>query len=366
MVNEQWDAIHTVFKYVDDLLKGLKPLSKDDDGDKYVSVDSDEVIRIRADLRVQLDFLKVKLSENLSERDCYLVIFPIVAYLDEYIQEHLLDIHQLNWPLLQKELFQIVDGGEVFYETIDDIMRKPQTIPFIYEVYYFCLMHGFRGKYNDNPVKINEYLKNLKTKISVNDNLNIKKQEDQSITLKPIGSIKWYYLAAVIIFFALYFLLNTFAEKKNIPNNKPEYNNVSEIKYNEPNIITKKNNNIKQNKIKISKHIKHPVESPKPMDLRPIKNKDNNKIYTAMGRNINGRGISIQIASLKEKNEADNLVKKYRDKGYCAYIIDMTKKGVSFYRIRIGAFNRRKEAKDTFNKLKNKEHLKPIYVNFRD
>ena len=176
MKNEQWEAIHALFEKMEQLCGPLESetipaKSKGEEGVKAQKeearpsgVESFDIVGVRAEIRKQLDILRVKLAEQLTERDCYLVVFPIVAYFDEHIKTCYLAEKQLSWPPLQKELFQIDEAGELFYETVDDILRKPQTIPFIYEVYYFCLSQGFQGKYADNPVKISEYMKKLREK----------------------------------------------------------------------------------------------------------------------------------------------------------------------------------------------------------
>src|SRR5207249_677634 len=63
----------------------------------------------------------------------------------------------MSWPPLQKKLFLSDHGGEIFYETLDDLLRKPDTLPFIWEVFYLCLCYGFMGRDGDNIGKINQY-----------------------------------------------------------------------------------------------------------------------------------------------------------------------------------------------------------------
>ena len=177
MKNRQWEAIHEVYTRMEKLCgknlyipeeslyagagekQNRKDMARDDES---VIVTPDDMIRIRAELRTQLDFLKATLAEQYSERDTYTVLFAVVAQIDELIQTNFLRTLNLSWPLLQKELFQIDNAGEVFYEILDDILPKPQTNTFIYEVYFFCLRYGFRGRYENNPVKITEYLKNCR------------------------------------------------------------------------------------------------------------------------------------------------------------------------------------------------------------
>jgi cell division septation protein DedD len=90
-------------------------------------------------------------------------------------------------------------------------LRKPQTIPFIYEVYYFCLNQGFQGRYVDNPVKINEYMKKLREKIPVADLSNIQATPVETGQVTLIGSAVWYYLASAAVLALCYLLLLAFS-----------------------------------------------------------------------------------------------------------------------------------------------------------
>lgn len=128
---------------------------------------TDDLVDVRGAVRAKLDLLKANLTRTLTERESYLVLFPIVVYCDEVIQNRLLSGPEMVWPPLQKELFKIDNGGEVFYDTLDDLLRKPETLPFIYEVFYYCLAAGFTGKHANNLAKINEYKSKLEAKIPV-------------------------------------------------------------------------------------------------------------------------------------------------------------------------------------------------------
>ena len=128
-------------------------------------VATDDLVEVRSKLRGKLDMLKAALSEHLTEREAYLVLFPLVVMFDELVQNRFVAGGQGTWPALQTELYKIDDGGEQFYNTLDDILRKADTIPFIYEIFYFCLSNGFKGRYGDNLAKINEYKHRLETKI---------------------------------------------------------------------------------------------------------------------------------------------------------------------------------------------------------
>jgi type IV/VI secretion system ImpK/VasF family protein len=129
-------------------------------------VATDDLVEVRTKLRSKLDMLKAQLLEQLTERETFLVLFPLVVFLDELVQNRFLQGGAAgSWPALQSELFKIDDGGEVFYNTLDDLLRKPDTLPFVYEVFFLCLSDGFKGRYSDNLAKINEYKHKLEAKI---------------------------------------------------------------------------------------------------------------------------------------------------------------------------------------------------------
>ncbi|MCJ7616980.1 MAG: SPOR domain-containing protein [Desulfobacterales bacterium] len=72
---------------------------------------------------------------------------------------------------------------------------------------------------------------------------------------------------------------------------------------------------------------------------------------------------AIQVASLRDSKDADEMVAKLMKRGYSAYWIssNIPEKGI-WYRVRIGYFKDKAEAGSTLNKLK-KEKYRPILVN---
>ncbi|OPY12637.1 MAG: hypothetical protein A4E66_01074 [Syntrophus sp. PtaB.Bin001] len=220
MKNKSWEAIHEIYTRMEKLCGKSLYLPEEslyaaregqqegeerqpDTGEVY---SIDDIVRIRAELRNQLDFLKATLAEQYSERDTYMVLFAIVAQIDELIQTNFLRTLNTAWPLLQKELFQIEDAGEVFYEILDDILAKPQTPTFVYEVYYFCMRYGFRGRYENNPVKVMEYLKKLQAKLKQDEIDLPPAQVEEMVKLKHFSSPYWNYLVTAGVLVVAYFL----------------------------------------------------------------------------------------------------------------------------------------------------------------
>jgi type IV/VI secretion system ImpK/VasF family protein len=131
-------------------------------------VATDDLVEVRAKLRQKLDLLRASLSPLLTERETFHVLFALVVLFDERVQSRFLSgASGGSWPLLQTELFKIDDGGEAFYATVDDLVRKPDTHAFVYEVFHYCLSIGFRGRYAEDQAKVNEYKAKLASKIAL-------------------------------------------------------------------------------------------------------------------------------------------------------------------------------------------------------
>jgi type VI secretion system protein ImpK len=76
-------------------------------------------------------------------------LFPVVAYIDEAVMTS-------GWPeaekwkkaLLQTAHFGTTKAGVEFFERLDGLSAQNKTIR---EIYYFCLMLGFKGQYVYRP-----------------------------------------------------------------------------------------------------------------------------------------------------------------------------------------------------------------------
>jgi cell division septation protein DedD len=90
--------------------------------------------------------------------------------------------------------------------------------------------------------------------------------------------------------------------------------------------------------------------------------KDQSKTEAAITKPSSGAVYTIQAASLKKAKDADRLVAELKQKGYPAYrtIGKVAQKGI-WFRVRIGEYQSKTEARQTLNKLK-KLGLKPILV----
>ncbi|MEN6486525.1 MAG: DotU family type IV/VI secretion system protein [Syntrophobacteraceae bacterium] len=226
MKNDSWEAVHSIFRKLDELFGRERvpsvseaPPSSQDEAEFVESgqpsaertFQLDDLLHARSELRKELDVLRARLAERLSERDAYLVLFALVAHFDELVQTRFLKGDSLNWPTLQRELFQVDDAGELFYETLDDVLMKPQSLPFVLEVFYLCLSDGFKGRYAANPAKIREYMDRVRQKIPMEAFAPVRREDADSVLIETRRSPISYYVSALVVLLAFYGMLMTAA-----------------------------------------------------------------------------------------------------------------------------------------------------------
>jgi cell division septation protein DedD len=75
-----------------------------------------------------------------------------------------------------------------------------------------------------------------------------------------------------------------------------------------------------------------------------------------------GAGFSIQVAALREQQEADVIVKRLASKGYPAYVVAPAKGAPAVFRVRVGKYKERHEADTVAARLQKEEQFKPWIV----
>ena len=185
---------------INDFLKPLREINKN------LNIEKIDLIDLRIRLRDQLEYLRLLITEKYSDRDAYFVLFPLTAYCDEIVKTSIIDVQSLDWLPLQKELYKIDDAGDLFYELLDDSLIKIETLPLVYEVYYFCLQDGFCGRHSLDSVRTN-YLRKLEKHISIKP---IPIQNMQSNLVKRrhfrIPNYSYYCATALLLSLIYYFL----------------------------------------------------------------------------------------------------------------------------------------------------------------
>ena len=210
MKNALWPAVHAVFNELQQLREKFSHVAAEEDTQDpltFISNDQkkiEKLVATRKELRGRLMQLKTIMADHLSEREVYLSLFPIVVYIDEAIQTEVFQVSQQQWALLQKELFEVEDGGVLFYDSLDDALRQPETLPFILEIFYLCLNSGFKGKYADNPARIESFKQTISYRIPVSEKGDAQLEYKTPLMIHSRIASPWYYVAAVVAAMIIY------------------------------------------------------------------------------------------------------------------------------------------------------------------
>jgi type VI secretion system protein ImpK len=78
-----------------------------------------------------------------------LAVYAFVAFLDESVLNSRQPIFA-DWQPLQEEVFLDHVAGETFFKHVDELLRQQDSsqLADVLEVYQFCMLLGFRGKYS--------------------------------------------------------------------------------------------------------------------------------------------------------------------------------------------------------------------------
>jgi DedD protein len=75
-----------------------------------------------------------------------------------------------------------------------------------------------------------------------------------------------------------------------------------------------------------------------------------------------GAGYAIQLAALRQRNEADVIARRLADKGYAAYVLTPDAGAPAVFRVRVGKFKDRREAESVAARLQKEEQFNPWIV----
>lgn len=75
-----------------------------------------------------------------------------------------------------------------------------------------------------------------------------------------------------------------------------------------------------------------------------------------------GPGFTIQVAALRDRSEAEAVVRRLAGKGYAAYMVSPQPGTAAVYRVRVGKFKERREADTVAARLQKEERFKPWIV----
>lgn len=171
---------------------------------------------LEKDMSAQLNALYTLFAQEMKEEDAKNTFFSIVVYFDEIVQLTLPIEYISYWQQnFQKEFFHIDIGGDRFYDRLLYILEKRNIVSFVYQVYYFCLNDGFKGKYADNPQKIEQYKKEIADVIPEID-IPVENEQQPPPELRTLEQLSvWPYVwNAVLIVICIYMIYYFFAGGK--------------------------------------------------------------------------------------------------------------------------------------------------------
>ncbi len=73
-------------------------------------------------------------------------------------------------------------------------------------------------------------------------------------------------------------------------------------------------------------------------------------------------GFAVQIAALRERSDAEAIVKRLSTRGYQAYVVNPGAGQAPVYRVRVGKFKNRRDAEEAATKLAKEEQFKPWII----
>lgn len=174
-----------------------------------------ELRPLRVELRKQLLALKNELTTRLTERESYLTLFALVVHLDEVVRTSFPEADHATWPLLQKELFDTERGGELFYQSLAELLDAQKLAPVVYQIYYLCLSLGFRGKYAQEPERRAQVMKKLRdwlvASVPVEGDVDADPLDAPPARVPRLRSRAWPYAAAATVIVTVYLLLSSLA-----------------------------------------------------------------------------------------------------------------------------------------------------------
>lgn len=118
-------------------------------------------------LEVLARFERQAKDAGFDTETCKRAEFALVAFLDEAVTGLSFQDKE-GWTVnpLQSELFGLNYAGEEFFRRLEELRKRPHENIQVLEVYYLCLVLGFKGKYHlDNPEGLRQLVEETKVDI---------------------------------------------------------------------------------------------------------------------------------------------------------------------------------------------------------
>ena len=128
------------------------------------------IIMVQTDMMRLIRNFQQKLATQMTKDKAQHVVLPVTLAFDEWLLKHYFQKRLIVWPLLQTQLFQVNNGGQLFYTTLEQHLKQAEAQDvlqqnFLFEIYYFFLKEGFGGMYANAPKERVAYLQQLETRL---------------------------------------------------------------------------------------------------------------------------------------------------------------------------------------------------------
>ncbi len=128
--------------------------------------DRETLDSLRSKVGAELEQLWKALADQPSARR---IRKALVIHFDEQVLNGLPRSLRPSWRLLQTEYTGRDTGGADFWEDIDDALDDRKAPSLLFEIYCYCLTHGFRGQNTNNLDTVERYRQRLAERIEVLD-----------------------------------------------------------------------------------------------------------------------------------------------------------------------------------------------------
>lgn len=203
MNHTHWITVIKVYEQVGSLIEDLLPRKAahppEVDNDATLERETARTERLAEALRLEVTALIRSVQEDLSTEESARWAMPFVIHFDEMVTERLTSAALLRWPLLQHEFYAFRDGGERFFEALQELLDRDTPFeslaPFLY-----CLRRGFKGRYLARPRELAKWVDALGDRIEKPDLMPVPDSfEDTSPDRRPLPRWAFYATTALLI-----------------------------------------------------------------------------------------------------------------------------------------------------------------------
>ncbi len=222
MLNKAWKPLHQYFLALDKIYASLASeefsaslapiVSPNIDSETLAEIEqatqeqqllevTDYFNDVQTKLIDNLELCRENLAPLVTKRELDYVIAALTIHCDETLLTTILNrifsklechceskLHtplfrvKSQWPSLQRSQLQCRDGGELFYEQLNELLSQSASYALAIEVHYFCLKQGFLGQYVNAPHEVDRLLDKLAKAITKNHSAYIAPQAIDALT----------------------------------------------------------------------------------------------------------------------------------------------------------------------------------------